>query len=174
MSKLMLKRTFWAFLVLTLLTSMAMLVIDNGLKSATSPNGIISFEFCGFTASCDAALLEWGVKGQALAMLSLGLDYLFMILYPGLLCLGLLLLAPRVPRGLYRMTVIAACLCPAISLADAAENYALIQIILNGSGSTYGLLASTFATIKFVILGVTLAWLLFTSMRYVVFKRSDA
>jgi hypothetical protein len=158
-------------LTLTIGTSLALGVIDIGLKNTITPRGIVSFEFCGFTAFCEAALMEWRDKDQALAMLSLGLDYLYMVLYPGLICVALLMIAPRVAKNTYGITMFAAWLSPAMTLADSIENYALIQVILNGSGDTFGVLAGIFASIKFVILAFTLSWLLFTTLRYVTFGR---
>lgn len=169
-----LKRTLWLFFSLFVLTSIALTIIDLELRNGTTPYGIVSFELCAYTSSCDNALIQWGAKGRALAMLSLGIDYLFLILYPGLIFIGLLLVAPRVPRNLFRFTIFVAWSCLVISLADAIENYALIQIILSESGIRYGLLGGIFATIKFVLLGITLLWLLFATLKYVLFNRADA
>jgi hypothetical protein len=169
-----LKRMFCLILPLFLVVAIAISAIDLGLRNSTTPQGIVSFELCAFTSSCDLALNHWGAKGQALAMLSLGIDYLFLILYPGLLCIGFLLLLARLPPGMARVTLWMAWFCPVISVADAIENYALIKIILNESGNGYGLLAGIFAVIKFAFLGVTLAWLLFVSVRYVFWVRSKA
>lgn len=169
-----LKNTLWILILLSILTSIALNNIDSGLRSGATPHGIVSFEFCAYMSSCDDALSQWGETGRALAMLSLGMDYLFLILYPGLIFTGLLLVSSHVPRNLFRPTMAIAWSCPAISLADAIENYALIQIILSESGSCYGLLASVFATIKFVLLGITLLWLLIAIVRYVMFNRPVA
>ena len=169
----MLKRMFCLNLLLFLIVAIAISAIDLGLRNSTTPHGIVSFELCAFTSSCDLALNHWGAKGQALAMLSLGIDYLFLILYPGLLCIGLLLLLARLPPGLARVTLWMAWFCLVISVADAIENYALIKIILHESGSAYGLLAGVFAVIKFAFLGVALAWLLFVSARYIFWARPE-
>lgn len=166
-----LKRVFWLFLSLFIMTSIALAMIDSGLKSSATPYGIVSFEFCAYTSTCDDALVQWGAEGQALAMLSLGLDYLYLFLYPGLLFIGFLLVAPHLPANLFRLTMFAAWSCPAISVADAIENYALIQVILTESGSLYGMLGGIFASIKFALLGITLLWLLFITAKYVLFKR---
>lgn len=173
MPRPMLKRIFWLFLVLFTLTSVAMRAIDSGLRDSITPNGIISFEFCAYTSSCDSALLEWGAKGQALAMLSLGLDYLYLILYPGLIAICLWLITPRLPHNVLRLTKFMASSCLITSLADAIENYALIQVILNESAKDYGMLGAIFATIKFGWLAITLLWLLFVWMRYVLFNKAN-
>lgn len=169
-----LKKAFWFALALFVPAAIALAAVDAGLKTSATPYGIISFELCGFSSSCKAALAHWGPRGQALAMLSLGLDYLFLVLYPALICISLLLVVSSVPNSLKPITIVIAWSCVAIGLADAIENYALIQVILSESGSQYGLLGSIFATIKFVMLGLALLWLLFTSIRYSLFRRVDA
>lgn len=171
MTRQFLKKLFWAFLGLFLATLVAMATIDANLNTSATPNGIISFELCAFTSSCTAALAEWGERGQQLAMLSLGLDYLFLLLYPGLVCMGLLLIAPKVPGALKRATVLMAWLSPGAGVADALENYALVQVVLSGSGEPYAWYGGVFAAVKFVILGITLLWLLFTSVALVLPKR---
>jgi len=160
MSGLSLKKLFCGLLALLIPCSIAMWHIDAGLRNTTTPNGIVSFEFCAYTDSCHAALMAWGAEGQSLAMLSLGLDYLFMLLYPGFICVCLLLLARQLTPRLKQVTTFAAWIALAAGVADAIENYALIQIVLNQTDTYYGWLAALFATIKFSILGITLPWLI--------------
>lgn len=166
MERRQLKGLLWLLIAFFVPTLAALGVIDAGLKVPASSNGIIAFEFCGFLSSCDATLSQWGVKGQQLAMLSLGLDYLFMVVYPCLVCVGLLLVAPVVPAQLKALTTFLAWIALLAGLADAAENYFLIRIILNGSAASYGVPASTFAVIKFAVLGITLGWLVIASLTY--------
>lgn len=167
-----LKRLLWVLLALCLPTLLALARIDDsGLKVASAPLGTISFELCNFSSSCDTILREWGEKGQQLEMLSLGLDYLFMVLYSAIICVGLLLTASLVPSSLKSITVALAWIALAAGFADAGENYSLIQVILAGSGQPYGELAGMFSATKFAIIGLTLSWLLFTSIVYALFQR---
>lgn len=160
------KVLLWVLIGFFVPTAVGLGIIDASLKVPASPNGIISFEFCGFMSSCDAILGQWSIKGQQLAMLSLGLDYLFMVIYPSLVCIGLLLVAAVVPARLKNLTTILAWLALGAGLADAGENFFLIRIILDGTGTSYGGLASTCSVIKFAILGITLGWLAFASLAY--------
>lgn len=134
--------------------------IDIGLRNDTSPDGIVSFELCAFTASCIATLAAWGAAGQSLAMLSLGLDFLFMLLYCGFIGVALMLTAEHLSLRLKQATVFVAWLTLAMWLADAIETYSLIQIVLRQSDAIYGPLAAGFASLKFSILGLCVAWLL--------------
>lgn len=160
MSGLSLKQLFYGLLALLIPSAIAMRLVDAGLRNNATPNGIVSFEFCAYTDSCQAALKAWGAAGQNLAMLSLGLDYLFMLLYPAFICVCLLLLARQFSARLKQVTVCAAWLALAAGAADVIENYGLIQLVLNPQEAFYGWLAAVFATIKFSILGITIPWLI--------------
>jgi hypothetical protein len=83
-----------------------------------------------------------------------------------LVCVGLLRLVAKVPVSLKKLTTLFAWIALLAGLADALENYHLIQVIIIGSGVTHGILASIFSVIKFSILGITLAWLVFISITY--------
>ncbi len=174
MRGLSLKQIFWGLLALLIPCAFVMLQIDYGLRNATTPNGIVSFELCAYTSSCNAALATWGASGQILAMLSLGFDYIFMVLYPSFICVGLLLSAQHLSATSKKATIFAAWFSLVAGLADAVETYALIQIVLNQSGSFYGELAAVFATIKFTILGVTVVWLVATTILYLFNRRKVA
>jgi len=149
---------------------MAMRTIDAGLRNSITPNGMVSFEFCAFTDTCHAALTAWGATGQRLAMLSLGLDYHFMLLYPAFICVCLLLLARQFKARLKQVSVCLAWFALAAGAADAIENYALIQLVLHPQTAFYGWWAACFASIKFSILALTLLWLI-TSMALVMQRR---
>ena len=138
----------------------AMGLIDSGLQTSSAAHGVVSFEFCAFSASCAALLQEWGVRGQQLAMLSLGLDYLFIPLYAGLLWLALMGVAPLQPVKLQPLTRLVAHLALLAALADTLENYALIQLLLSQSIEPFGRVAALCASFKFALLALCFSWLL--------------
>ena len=162
MQRAQLKVLLWTLLALFLPTLAGLAVIDSGLKVPASPGGIISFEFCGFASSCDATLEQWGVPGQKLALLSLGLDYLFLVVYPSLICVGLLLVSERVPVQWKTLTIFFAWLSLGAGIADAVENFLLIRIILSGLATSSGVVAAVFASAKFAVLGIAVFWLAFS------------
>ena len=134
--------------------------IDSGLQSSSATHGIVSFEFCALSASCAAQLQDWGVRGQQLAMLSLGLDYLFIPLYAGLLWLALIGVAPLQPAKWQPLTRLMAHLAVLAGLADSLENYALIQMLLSQSIEPFGRLAALCASFKFALLALSFSGLL--------------
>jgi len=154
-----LKRLFIAMIILFIPTLIAMIVIDEELKMSTAPYGIISLELCGYSDSCITVLDGWGNDGKKLAMLSLGLDYLYLILYPSLTCLALLLILPYLAIKLQRMTQIIAWISLLCIPLDAFENYFLIKIVLGSSAPLYSKLGAAFAITKFAVFGISIIWL---------------
>lgn len=169
MSRSLLTRLFWLALTLTCVVMVELALIDTHIKTATAPLGIVSYEFCGFTHNCDAMLNNWNAKQQQWLMLSLGFDYLFMLLYPATFFLALLLLANKITGPLKILTIIIAWLSWGAGLFDAIENTFLIEMLLNNH-SDLAQFAAIAATIKFAIVILALLWLLWTYPVYVLRK----
>ena len=159
-------RLAWLGLMLALVTLYALISIDLHLRNPVSPQGIVSFELCAYTSSCRAIVEAWGPVGQVWAGLSLGLDYLFMFLYSATIFLGLLLVVVHVPERIKMLTTGAAWAVWIAGAADALENYCLAQMLMSPAAGGYAWPASIFATVKFVVLGVTLGWLLVMTLRF--------
>jgi hypothetical protein len=155
-----------AALAFSLAAFAALVAIDLSLRNAAAPNGIVSFELCAYAGSCLAILDAWDPTARLMAALSLGLDYLFMVAYPAAICFGLLLLVPRVPASLQGLTRAAAWLSWVAGGADALENYCLARMLLAPEAQQYAWPAAIFATVKFAVLGTTLAWLAWACLRY--------
>jgi hypothetical protein len=149
-------KAFGILWLLLIPAAIAIMWADLQLRTDEAPDGIISFELCHFSNSCQTILDSWDAKAQLYAMFSLGFDYLFMLLYPGLIAVGLLLLAANHAEPSKRRLTLLAYSCVIMSLGDAIENYGLIQILLGNSIETYGPIAAWFATAKFAVLAVSL------------------
>lgn len=154
------RRLFIPTLLLMLASLAALALMDEALKNPTVPWGIVSYELCAYTASCEAMVRSWSPHAQRVAALSLGVDYLFMLLYPAVIFMGLMALRRRAPRA-WRPTLgwVAWSSCLA-GLADALENYALAQMLLSGREAGLAWVASGCATVKFVFLLGPLSMLL--------------
>lgn len=155
------RRLFWIFLLLFILTSLALYRIGIELENPVSPSGIVSFEFCGFHDRCRAMINAWGETGKQHALLLLGLDYLYLFLYPGVLAFALLLLQTKMPVKRQKVNRCAIWVCPFIAAADAIENYGSIQMILYEKFAVFDVLSGVFAVIKFALLGLVFLWLLY-------------
>jgi hypothetical protein len=163
------KTLFKLLLVLVVPTMLALGAIDLQLRVPGNAHGIVSFEFCGWAGTCEATLAAWGEPGWQWAMLSLGLDYLFMAEYAGLVGLGLWMVAQRMaPQA--RLAVSEPTALPAhaavlrrfaaaavvAGVCDAAENLCLIGVVHSGQGGALAWWAALFAAVKFVLIGAAL------------------
>lgn len=160
------KQLFYLSLMVTVLSFMALTALGSPLTNPQTPWGILSFELCAYGASCTAMVQSWSSSVQLQVALSLGVDYLFMVAYSATLFLALLVMADHVPSGLRRLTLGFAAAAWLVGAADALENYFLFQILLSPSNPQFAWPATASATVKFVLLGLTLGWLAFTYLRY--------
>lgn len=149
----------WA-LVPFLAVTAALAVIGGPLKGPEAPHGIITLELCAFTADCAAILRAWSASQREAAMLSLGLDYLYLVLYPTVLGSALLVVARRLPVRFHRPARVLVGLVAIAGVLDGIENYFLIRLLMTGLASPYALPAAVCATGKFAILAGCLACLL--------------
>lgn len=154
----MLKKIWWSLLALTLLVGGVIALIDEGLRTPAAPLGIVSFELCAYSNACADVVASWDSKARQLAALSLGIDYLFLVLYPAVIFVSLLLVAPLLPPRLERFTRGSGWAAWGMGFADAFENYFLTQMLLSESVLGLGWPAAVFASIKFAILAFTLTW----------------
>ncbi|GEM_PF-1810874 len=153
------KRIFLVILALFIPMVVALSVLDTGLRNSVTPLGIVSFELCGFSRNCEAALEAWNGHQKNIVMLIQGLDYLFLILYPALIAICIQSLGARAFEW-QTINKPAVAVCMAMAAADAIENYALIQIVLNDSVGVYGVVASSFASIKFTFVAAGIFWII--------------
>jgi hypothetical protein len=172
-TRVSLKQLFWTLMALFVPTAVALAWIDVALRSEHAPFGIVSFEFCGYAGSCAEILADWGAHGREAVMLSLGLDYLFLLTYSGLLWAGLLMGSEQLglrARNWVRCVAVGALVA---GLADAAENYALVQVVKGADIAAHGMLAGTLATVKFILVGAALLVWLGLAARHVLVGIQD-
>ena len=151
------------FAAATAVVMLAMGLIDRPLRTPAAPHGIVSFELAGDVPTAQAMLDSWNPRARAAAGVSLGLDYLFLVLYSTTLALACRRVAERfaargsalaeVGRALaWGQWIAAAC--------DGIENFALIRMLLDGAHTPWPAVAWWFAATKFALLGLGLAYLL--------------
>jgi len=125
--------------------------------------GMVTFELTGGQERADEILSEWGDDGRDAARDQLWIDYAFMLAYG--IFLGLAAAAVRDlcrDGGLRRLTAIGAVaiwLGPLAAGFDAIENACLL-LTVGGAGSAFPLLATIFATCKFILLAGAIGYLL--------------
>ncbi|HEY47980.1 MAG TPA: hypothetical protein G4O14_14520 [Anaerolineae bacterium] len=157
------KCVFWILLILTFFIMATLRVLDVPLKTEIAPSGIVSFEFAGDLSLAQKMVESWGQRGQIVAGLSLGLDYLFLLTYAGSIGMGCVLVARSVSKLAKQLSNAGIYLAWALLLAallDALENYALIRVLSGSNSAIWPKVATWCAVPKFVIVAAGLAYIL--------------
>lgn len=148
--------------IASVLLLLAMAPAEERMRDTGGP-GMVPFELTGGQDRADEILAEWGEEGQDAARESLWIDFGFLLAYGAFLTLALAATRDlarergwRRLAGLGRVVVYFGALGAAF---DALENICLL-LTLDGAGSAYPLLATVFATCKFILLAVAIAYLL--------------
>lgn len=155
-----------AWLIVTGVAAVALLLAmspaENRMKDTGGP-GVLQFELTGGQDRADEILAEWGEEGQDAARESLWIDFGFLLAYGAFLTLALAAtrdLARR--RRRQRLAAIGAVVVFFGALGagfDALENICLL-LTLDGAGAAFPLLATIFASCKFALLAVAIAYIL--------------
>lgn len=124
--------------------------------------GMVPFELTGGQDRADEILSEWGEDGQDAAREQLWIDFGFLLAYGTFLTLALLMVRDLARgRGWRRLAAIGAVVVSFGALGaafDAVENICLL-LTLDGAGAALPLLATIFASCKFILLAITIAYL---------------
>lgn len=135
-----------------------MRVFDTPLKNEISPKGIVSFELAKDLNVASAILDSWDIAARTSAGMSMGLDFLFIVLYTTVLVLLLLLTKP--PTSFFQKVFRIICgLLLFAALCDVVENIALIKLLLGDLKQFWVSLAYYMAIIKFGIILLGIAYL---------------
>lgn len=131
------------------------------MKDTGGP-GIVPFELTGGQDRADEILAEWGEDGQDAARESLWIDFGFLLAYGTFLTLALAATRDLARQHDWRrLAAIGGVVVSFGALAaafDALENICLL-LTIDGAGAALPLLATIFATCKFVLLAATIAYL---------------
>lgn len=139
----------------------AMGAIERRLPAGTP--GIVDFEFVRSGARAARFLAEWGPEGRDAVRLSLWVDYGFMVSYGAFVTLGGLA-ARDFARGSGRRRLAAVgrvvpWFAAAAALFDAGENAFLLLTLGGHWGGAAPLLATACASIKWVLIAIAVAYL---------------
>lgn len=149
-------RLLWPLLAATFL---GIGLADAQIQTRSAPLGIVSLQLCSFADSCQAILDEWGAPGRGFAMFSLGIDYLFMLLYGA----GFLAVLQATRRRLRPSWQAAATwmgrLVWLAVACDAVENLLLLQLLQAPPALALAAAAGYLAAFKFLLLGLAALWI---------------
>lgn len=152
-----------------IVTAIASLLLLSAMSPAeermtdTGGPGMVPFELTGGQERADEIRAEWGEEGQDAARESLWIDFGFLVAYGAFLTLALAETRDLArERGWRRLGTIGGVVVSFGALGaafDALENICLL-LTLEGSGAAFPLLATIFASCKFALLAIAIAYLL--------------
>lgn len=132
-------------------------------RMTDSGPGIVAFELAGSADRSQEIQAEWGEDGRDAARQQLWIDYGFMLAYGAFLVLAAAAIRDLArSRGWQRLVAVGAIAVPAGGIAagcDAIEN-AFLLLTLGDAGSWAPVAATVFASAKFVLLVVAIAYIL--------------
>ncbi len=166
------KRFTFFILLATVIAGCFMVYFDSYLKNETCKNGIISFELVSNVEDSKTILNSWNLKSKISAGLSLGLDYLFLLLYPSLIALLIHKLNKKLwsIHSFYQIGVIIIFAQFFTALFDAIENIGLIQLLLGNIDQFWTSLAYYFASIKFILILIGIAYIILNFSYFLIQK----
>ncbi len=155
--------------IMTICIGYAMLSIDYFLINDICENGIISFELAKDTRTSQAILNSWDANAKINAGLSLGLDFLFLTIYPTLIALLIHKLNKTLWLGkpFYLVGLILLFSQFFTACFYAIENIGLIEILLGNSNKNLALMAYYFAFMKFTLIATALIYLAINFIIYI-------
>ena len=156
------KQGLIASAIASLLLLAAMAPADQRMQDTGGP-GIIPFELTGGEDRAQEILAEWGEEGQDAARESLWIDFGYLIAYGVFFTLALAATRDLArERGWPRLAWVGQriVLFGALGAAfDVLEDICLL-LTLDGAGAAFPVLATVFAICKFILLAVTVAYIL--------------
>jgi hypothetical protein len=157
------KRLLIAFGIATVAFDIALVVIDQRLEATGGPS-ILGLEFAGSERRAMEIAGEWGSHGLYLARLSLWIDFGFMLSYGTFFTLAALatrdFARERGLRALATAGIVTPFFAAAAALFDAAENIVWL-LVLGGHGGSLGPpFATTCASLKFLLIGLAIVYVL--------------
>ena len=154
-------------LVLSALVSVVLLFVmtqlDRSLRTAAAPKGIISFELAPEIVESLKIMESWNSAARLRAAFSLGIDYLFLVVYALFISLACAQLADAIESVSSVLAELGYWLAWAQAMAallDGFENYALARLLFGDLDPFYPQFARGCALLKFVIVGAGWAYIL--------------
>jgi hypothetical protein len=147
------KRFTFFITLLMVITIIVMRYFDAPLKNEVSKHGIISFELAKDLIVSKEILNSWNVHAKISASMSMGFDFLFLLIYKINNQYGKNFIFYKFGKLLMLSIFFAA-------LFDVVENIALIKLLLGDLKQYWSTIAYYFAFVKFTIVAVCIVYIL--------------
>jgi len=163
------KKVFISLLVTTLLIMFIMNFIAIPLTTEAAPQGIVSFELAGGVSTSQEILDSWDTNAQMHAAYSLGLDYLFLLLYSSAIALACVWTGEILRDNHWPLSSLAIPLAWSLWVAaflDIVENISLSIILFGTNQVPWPEIARVSALIKFAFVFLGLVYAFFGLVAY--------
>ena len=146
------KRWMWIWIGLAILMSIIMNLVGAPLTTSEAPAGIVSFEFAGTAVNAQAMIDSWDTQAKIHAGLSMGLDFLYPIIYATAISLAVVVASGRFSGWMNKLGAWLAWGVWVAAIFDYIENISLIQLLLGSTNDLWAQLAYWCAAIKFLLI----------------------
>ncbi len=149
-------------LTLLIICMISIRYFDAFLINTICENGIVSFELAKDLDSIKAILNSWNEQAKIAASLSMGFDFLFLIVYASFMALLIHKLNERFWKNkpFYKIGTLLIWTTFLAALFDAIENIALIRLLLGDLQQQWASVAYYFAVLKFITLLIGILYII--------------
>lgn len=156
------KRITLLLLITVVINIITIRIFDTPLKNEICKNGIISFELAKDLDKTVSILNSWDTNAKINMSLSLGFDFLFLLVYSSFIALLIFNINNSLWKNkpFYKFGTLLIILIFIAAFFDIIENIALIKLLLGDLQQYWASVAYYFAVIKFVIVLICIVYLL--------------
>ncbi|WP_347172786.1 hypothetical protein [Polaribacter uvawellassae] len=167
------KLTFSLFFLL-ILSAIVLRYFNAFLDNASAPYGIFSFELAGNLDKSVEIINSWSPLAKTYAGLSLGYDFLFLLIYTLFISLLIHKINQRlwIGKPFYKIGELLIWSMFITAIFDAVENVALIKLLIGSYKEYWSSVAHAFAIGKFVLIGISILYLIYNTI-LLLFKKSS-
>ncbi len=167
------KLTFSLFYLL-IISVIVLRYFNLTLENEIAPYGIFSFELAGTLDKSVEIINSWSPLSKTFAGLSLGYDFLFLLIYTLFISLLIHKVNERlwVGKSFYKIGETLSWSMFITAIFDAIENVSLIKLLIGSHEEYWSSFAYAFAIAKFVLISISILYLIY-STALLLFKKSS-
>ena len=167
------RKGHYILFILLLIAIVVMRYFDSFLITEISPNGIVSFELAKELSGSKQIINSWDTIAKNAAGLSLGFDFLFLMIYSSFISMLIYNLNKRLfLKTSYHAWQFIIFLIPFIAaFFDIIENIALIKLLLGDLNQIWSSMAFYFALVKFGLLSLGIVYILTGGLILIFIKK---
>ncbi|WP_457610001.1 hypothetical protein [Lutibacter sp.] len=146
--------------------------LDIQIQNGDNTKGIISFELAKDLSKSISILNSWNILSKISAGISLGVDFLFLIIYSLFISLIIHKLNEKLWKNkkMYNLGIILIWCMFLAAFFDIIENIALIKLLLGNLKQLWSSLSYYFAISKFSLLAFGISYII-VNLLFIIFKK---